>query len=563
MRLNIPVSQNEHPISDTESIVSTTDLQGNITYANPYFIEVSGFTADELIGAPQNIVRHPDMPVEAFADLWSTVKSGLPWTGIVKNRCKNGDYYWVCANVTPVIEEGKPVGYMSVRTKPSPQQISDAKKLYAELKNGNPNNIRLHQGGARSNNFIARLRSRFRFSINHHLALTAALMVTSFIFTLICNFVTINPATESQWLTGLLFLSTFSALSSWYNFHRAVTIPSRRALEACKIMAGGDLTGEINTSRTDDLGQVLRMLRQLRINLHSIVGDVLKNAEKIGLATKEIAAGNLDLSSRTESQASSLEETAASMEQFASTVSQNSDNATQASTMANEALHIAGSGGKISDQMVATMDDISHSSKRMIEITGIIEGIAFQTNILALNAAVEAARAGEQGRGFAVVASEVRNLAQRSASASKEIKELIDESMQKIQTGSSLTSNVGGAMREIITTTEKVTGVMGEIASASQEQRAGILQVNDAVTLMDEVTQQNAALVEEAAAAAASLETQTATLVSALSVFKLTHRSSQTSAKHVSYAQQSRTKAVPRSTSVKKRQSVAQIEQLS
>jgi aerotaxis receptor len=210
----------------------------------------------------------------------------------------------------------------------------------------------------------------------------------------------------------------------------AVTIPSRRALEACKIMAGGDLTGEINTSRTDDLGQVLRMLRQLRINLHSIVGDVLKNAEKIGLATKEIAAGNLDLSSRTESQASSLEETAASMEQFASTVSQNSDNATQASTMANEALHIAGSGGKISDQMVATMDDISHSSKRMIEITGIIEGIAFQTNILALNAAVEAARAGEQGRGFAVVASEVRNLAQRSASASKEIKELIDESMQ-------------------------------------------------------------------------------------------------------------------------------------
>lgn len=231
--------------------------------------------------------------------------------------------------------------------------------------------------------------------------------------------------------------------------------------------------------------------------------------------------------------------------------------------MANEALHIAGSGGKISDQMVATMDDISHSSKRMIEITGIIEGIAFQTNILALNAAVEAARAGEQGRGFAVVASEVRNLAQRSASASKEIKELIDESMQKIQTGSSLTSNVGGAMREIITTTEKVTSVMGEIASASQEQRAGILQVNDAVTLMDEVTQQNAALVEEAAAAAASLETQTTTLVSALSVFKLTHRSSQTSAKHVSYAQQSRAKAVLRSTSVKNRQPVAQIEQLS
>jgi len=138
MRLNMPVSQNEHPISDTESIVSTTDLQGNITYANPYFIEVSGFTTDELIGAPQNIVRHPDMPVEAFADLWSTVKSGLPWTGIVKNRCKNGDYYWVCANVTPVIEEGKPVGYMSVRTKPSPRQISDAKKIVCRTEKRQP-----------------------------------------------------------------------------------------------------------------------------------------------------------------------------------------------------------------------------------------------------------------------------------------------------------------------------------------------------------------------------------------------------------------------------------------
>lgn len=562
MRLNMPVSQNEHPISEAESIVSTTDLQGNITYANPYFIEVSGFTMEELIGAPQNIVRHPDMPVEAFADLWATVKSGLPWTGIVKNRCKNGDYYWVCANVTPVIENGKAVGYMSVRTKPSAKQISDANKLYTELKNGNPNNIRLHQGAAISNSFAARLRSRFRFSINHHLAMTAALMLLSFVFVLICKFVALDPIVENRWLSAFLLLSTFSAVSAWYNFHRAVTIPSKRVLEACKIMAGGDLTGEINTTRTDDLGQILRMLRQLRVNLHSIVGDVRKNSEQIRIATKEIAGGNLDLSSRTESQASSLQETAASMEEFASTVSQNSENANQASNMASDALRTAGNGGKVSDQMVATMEDISHSSKRMIEITGIIEGIAFQTNILALNAAVEAARAGEQGRGFAVVASEVRNLAQRSASASKEIKQLIDDSMQKIQTGSALTSNVGGAMREIIVTSEKVTSVIGEIASASKEQREGILQVNDAVTLMDEVTQQNAALVEEAAAAAASLETQTTILVNALSVFKLDHHAEAASTTQLPRSIKAQPRTIKSLSSAKNSQSRGKLKQL-
>lgn len=522
MRLNMPVSQIERQISSTESIVSTTDLQGNITYANPYFIEVSGFSSGELIGAPQNIVRHPDMPVEAFADLWATVKSGLPWSGIVKNRCKNGDYYWVNANVTPVIEHGKPVGYISVRTKPSAKQVSDAEKLYAELKSGNPNKIQLRQGAAHKNNLFTKVLQRTKISISKHLTVTAILTMASLLVVLTNIITDKTPITEeNRWLLGLLFLATLSTLSCRYNFHRAVTLPSREALQACKVMAGGDLTGEIHTTYGDDLGQVLRMLRQLKINLHSIVSDVRKNSEQIQIATTEIAAGNMDLSGRTESQASSLQETAASMEELASTVTQNSENTTHASKMAGDALRMAGNGGKVSAQMAATMDDITGSSKRMIEITGIIEGIAFQTNILALNAAVEAARAGEQGRGFAVVASEVRNLAQRSASASKEIKQLIDESMQKIQTGSGLSGNVGKAMQDIISTTEKVTSVIEEIASASQEQRSGIAQINDAVTLMDEVTQRNAALVEEAAAAAGSLENQTFALMNALSIFKL------------------------------------------
>jgi aerotaxis receptor len=526
MKLNMPVTQVEHQVSDTDSIVSTTDLQGNITYANPYFIEISGFTEDELIGAPQNILRHPDMPTQAFADLWSTIKSGLPWSGVVKNRCKNGDFYWVFANVTPVIENGKAVGYVSVRTKPSVSQIQEASRLYAAINNGNPENIELKQGRAYRKTKLAQLSEKFSITMAQRLAINFLLLIVSFVLAISSQWI------STQWIAALLAISAANAIYVWIHFHRTITIPSKQALAASKIMAGGDLSARIDTDRTDDLGQLIRMLRQLQINLNSIVGDVRKNSEHIRSATKEIATGNMDLSGRTESQASSLEETAASMEEFSSTVAQNSDNTVLANQMANEAMQIAEHGGKITSQMVNTMDEISQSSKRMIDITGLIEGIAFQTNILALNAAVEAARAGEQGRGFAVVASEVRSLAQRSAAAAKEIKELIDATLIKIHAGSQLTNQAGSAMQEIISSNQKVSGIIGDIASASREQSQGIHQVNDAITHMDEVTQQNAALVEEAAAAAISLEHQTDTLVKALSIFKLsTNESSATTNK--------------------------------
>lgn len=517
MKLNMPVTQNEYPLNDTDSIVSTTDLQGNITYANPYFIQVSGFTEEELIGAPQNIVRHPDMPAEAFADLWQTIQSGLPWSGVVKNRCKNGDFYWVYANVTPVIEHGKAVGYVSVRTKPSTQQIQDASRLYTVLRQANSDKPKLNQGRIVRSSAFARITEKFRLSMGNRLAINLVLLMAAAGLTFSSQW--INP----QWAALLLLLCAANAAHLWWSFHSTISIPAKQALSACKIMAGGDLNAHIETDRTDDFGQLLRMLRQLQINLNSIVGDVRKNSEHIRLATKEIAQGNMDLSGRTESQASSLEETAASMEEFSSTVAQNSDNAVLANQMANEAMQTAEHGGKIAGQMVHTMEDISQSSKRMIDITGLIEGIAFQTNILALNAAVEAARAGEQGRGFAVVASEVRSLAQRSAAAAKEIKELIDSSLIKIRTGSELTAQAGTAMQEIIASNRKVSDIIGDIASASREQSQGIHQVNDAITHMDEVTQQNAALVEEAAAAAISLELQTDTLLKALSIFKLRH----------------------------------------
>lgn len=521
MRLNMPVSDVERPINDSASIVSTTDLHGNITYANPYFIEISGFSKDELMGAPQNIVRHPDMPVEAFADLWSTIKSGLPWHGIVKNRCKNGDYYWVHANVTPVIEAGQTVGYMSVRTKPSIEQVNQAKKLYADLKKGNPNKVRLFQGDVLRDTRLQRFTSWLGLSVKTQMTCSAILMLVAFGLQLAQQLTNGEFNTNDWWLLGVLFFTTLSLLVTWFNFRRSVTLPCRDALTACKVMAGGDLTARINTKQTDDLGQILRMLHQLRVNLHSIVSDVRNNSEQIRNATSDIVAGNFDLSMRTESQADSLQKTAARMEELASTVTQNSDSTAQAKKMAEDALRIASGGGSVSAEMIANMEEINQSSRRMIEITGMIEGIAFQTNILALNAAVEAARAGEQGRGFAVVASEVRNLAQRSASASKEIKQLIDESMTRIQSGTKLTSHVGGAMQEIIDTSGSVTRVIEDIASASVEQRAGINEINEAVLEMDEMTHSNAHLVEQATSAANNLKDQTVALVDALSVFKL------------------------------------------
>ncbi len=522
MRLNQPVTNVEYELSDSESIVSTTDLQGNITYANPYFIEVSGYAEDELIGAPQNILRHPDMPVEAFADFWATIKQGLSWTGMVKNRCKNGDFYWVMANVTPVMEKGSPVGYMSVRVKPTRLQVTEATKLYRAIKNGE--SITLRQGVAVGTGLLARLSGLTNVSLAQRIGFNLGFLICVLVALTASNLWLAPTAAGHAWISALSGAAIVSALYFWYSLHVAVIKPLKEASQACQTMAGGDLTHDLITERTDDMGQLMRALRQLRINLHSIVGDVRSNFEQISNATREIAEGNMDLSGRTESQASALEQTASSMEELASTVQQNTANATQANMMAGAASDVATKGGDIVAQVMTTMDGISSASKKIVDIIGIIEGIAFQTNILALNAAVEAARAGEQGRGFAVVATEVRSLAQRSASAASEIKHLIAVSVEKVETGTVLTGHAGTTMREIMDAAQGVSSIMSEIDSASREQSSGIAQVNDAVVQMDQVTQQNAALVEQAAAAAAGLQDQTTHLVQALAVFKLSDK---------------------------------------
>ena len=328
---------------------------------------------------------------------------------------------------------------------------------------------------------------------------------------------------RAAWITMLLLAVTAIVVSLLAATVQSRSIVSRlrMAMASAEALARGDLTHRVSGDSSDEVGQMLAALANSTEQLAKLVGTVRHITESVSGASSEIARGNQNLSERTEEQASSLEQTAASLEELTTTVRQNVDSARQATQLASAASGAAGKGGQVVGRVVETMDGITGSSKKISEITAVIDGIAFQTNILALNAAVEAARAGEQGRGFAVVASEVRNLAQRSAAAAKEIKNLIEESVQRIESGSQLVAEAGAAMREIVGAVRQVTEIIGTIAVASQEQSGGIDQVNQAMSQIDGVTQQNAALVEEAAAAAASLQDQATQLISAVVAFKI------------------------------------------
>ncbi len=331
-----------------------------------------------------------------------------------------------------------------------------------------------------------------------------------------------DAAATALWLElggSALALAVAVVLGTWVT--RSITRPVAQAVTVAKAVAVGDLTVRIDVQSRDEVGVLLQALRDMNTSLVNVVSRVRSGSEAVASASTQIAQGNSDLSGRTESQASALEETAASMEELGSTVQQNADNARQANQLAQAASSVAEQGGVVVAQVVDTMKGISESSRKISDIISVIDGIAFQTNILALNAAVEAARAGEQGRGFAVVASEVRSLAGRSAEAAKEIKQLITDSVSRVETGTQLADQAGSTMTEVVGSIRRVTDLMGEISAASSEQSSGVSQVGEAVTEMDQTTQQNAALVEEMAAAAASLNSQAQDLVQSVSLFRL------------------------------------------
>ena len=897
MRNNQPVSQNEVLLTATSLIVSKTDLKGQITYLNKDFIEISGFSEEELIGQPHNIVRHPDMPVEAFADMWRDLKDERPWTGLVKNRCKNGDFYWVLATATPIRENGQVTGYMSVRRQPTRQQVEAAESAYLLFREKRAGALRIrhgavvnggagllaawslkkklfagfatlllamvlvaglgiwgigqtHQSAEKLNDdgikptqalavigrLMAENRSQVLLTLQHDpegryaslhdhniefhtrqidaniaeisrqwalytqqissesqqkladefleartryvkdglMPAKDALLAGRFDDANMILLGKINPTytaaaakaealfqkqaedaqqlvsdgeslyrTELTWIVAILMLALIAGVWIATAITRSITRPINDIIATFQSLANGDFTRNVDISRNDEMGKILqglqsmqiqqgfnvaesqriandnlririaldcvssnlriadddgvvlyankglqstlrriepamrerqpgfsvdrfvgsnigsfyadpkaalRTLRELQgtrntemdiggrifnvvtnpiindrgerlgtvgewmdrtaelnaqrlvadlihqasagnlearldadslegfykelgnginsllgttasavneiadllsriaagdlmhtvdtdyqgtfgrlktdanqtvLRLRELVGGIQGSAEMINVAAKEIASGNQDLSSRTEEQASSLEETASSMEELTATVKQNAENARQANELAGGAQRVAEQGGEVVGKVVDTMGSIHQASAKIADIIGVIDGIAFQTNILALNAAVEAARAGEQGRGFAVVATEVRNLAQRSAAAAKEIKGLISDSVGRVEVGSKLVNQAGATMTEIMSSIKRVARIVTDIAEASREQSAGIEQVSLAVSQMDEVTQQNAALVEQAAAAAESLEEQAESMARAVSVFKL------------------------------------------
>ncbi|MDT8452228.1 MAG: methyl-accepting chemotaxis protein [Gammaproteobacteria bacterium] len=528
MGTHLSVTNIEYELPEGASLVSRTDLKGRIIYVNSAFIEASHFSETELLGNVHSIIRHPDMPPELFADLWSTLAEGLPWTGIIKNQRQNGDHYWVNANITPVRRKGVTIAYMSASTRPSREQVSTAEEVYRRFKEGKAGDLVIHHGVAVSNSPISRLISIRRIPINLRILITtslgALLMAAVGAFGWWETSALVEASGNPSMIPTLIAVAggggAILSILFGYFISRTILQPLDKALEAAHAIAGGDLSVQFEMGAWDETGKLMRALNQMNANMIAVVSDISANVDSIGAAADEISSGNINLSSRTESQAASLEETATSMEELTSTVKQNAEHARHTNQLVTSTAEIAETGGEVVHKVVETMAYIKESSGKIADIIGVIDNIAFQTNILALNAAVEAARAGEQGRGFAVVASEVRHLAQRSASAAREIKTLISDSAEQVNTGSKLVDETGNSMGDIVTSVQLVTEIMSGVAKASLEQSAGIEQINLAVGQMDSMTQQNAALVEQAAASAVSLQEQAGKLAQAVSVFR-------------------------------------------
>jgi len=733
MKNNQPVTNVEQTMVENDILVSKTDLKGAITFCNRAFAEISGFTEQELYGQNHNIVRHPDMPAAAFKDLWEKMEAGKPWIGIVKNRCKNGDFYWVKASVTPIIDDGRVIEYMSVRNKPTVQEVKDAEELYRQFNNNT----------FKGPGVVAKLASKIAsLSVSVKLFFMTTLVALASIGSL---FAWLPMSMADKQVVGATILIGFVVLFALFSLfiNRTILTPVKRTVEQMLRISSGHYTDDIEIYREDGIGDMLRGLKsmQLRqgfevhdarqkaevalriqtgldcvgsnvmvadqnynilfmnrslqkmfadaepqlkevlphfdasdligkcmdifhkdishqrgildnltgthlkdvevnglhlrivanavineegerlgtavewtnrtaevavereidgiveaasagdltrridmagkegffkelgagvntlidvvenvfadiaqvmsymakgdltkpiekeyegtfdavkddinhtlINLEEIVSKMRESVDLITTSSEEIASGNTNLSNRTEQQASALEETASSMEQLTSTVKNNADNAQQANQLAASARQEAEHGGEVVGNAVEAMEDINKASGKIAEIIGVIDEIAFQTNLLALNASVEAARAGEQGRGFAVVATEVRNLAGRSATAAKEIKGLIQDSVEKVRVGADLVNESGKTLNEIVGGVKKVGDIISEIAAASQEQSVGIDQVNNAVTSMDEMTQQNAALAEETSAASTGMNENAQDMDRLMSFFSL------------------------------------------
>lgn len=519
------MSNREYQLQNDDFLISRTDLSGRITYANPAFIEVSGFSWQELNGADHNIVRHPEMPREAFANLWGTLKAGRSWDGLVMNRRKNGDYYWVQAHVTPFYENGKHVGYASVRTRAQEQKIALATGVYRAIREGRKSGYFLMDGELRQQGLTGIIHRFNPSSMTTRMSLGAAATVgmifSSYYMGAISAGGTLTDAFSHGYMLAAMgaFVGMCGLMS--YRTARSVIGPIREAMSFSSQIAAGNLSARLPDFGRSELGRLGVLMDTMRKSLSSIAQDVNCSIRSVSEASENIARGNEDLSERTDAQAASLQETAASMEEITSTVEQNASNARHANQITEQASHSVRESGEVMHQVVNKMSVIAETSQKMSEIIGMIDSIAFQTNILALNASIEAARAGEQGRGFAVVATEVRQLAGRSAAAAKEIHDLIANSSSEISDGVTLVRAAEQSINQVVDAVTKVSDIMSEISAASVEQSSGISQIGQAVVQLDTVTQKNAGMVQHAKHVSRDLNRQILGLGQAISVFQV------------------------------------------
>lgn len=504
MQPNQPITQVERHLNEGEFIVSKTDLQGRIIYVNRPFLEISGFTAEELLGSPHNIVRHPDMPSEAFTDLWRTLRSGKSWRGMVKNRCKNGDHYWVDANANPIWENGKVVGYMSLRAKPTRAQVEQAQHWYRKFRDRQAEGMTIRAGRVTRTGLLGALDKllsppiRFRIAVAFgllYVLLIAALMVAS------------RDASLSTPLISIAGVSGIASLTwLWWFTDRRLLNEFEIAIRTCQTIASGNLSEADLQVADNGIGRLRHEISVMACNLTSIVTDVRSAAAQLAEASNIVNATASDFRRSSVEQASSVEQTGAAVRQINASIARNAESAKTTSELARNAAHQAAEGGTSVKTTVSAM-------KTIADKINVIEDIASQTNLLALNAAIEAARAGEAGKGFAVVAAEVRKLAERSQGAARDITEL---------TSSSVTQAIGAGdlLEAVVPAIDQTSNLVQDIVTASGQQASGIAQVTEAMDRIGGLTQNNTAGSEQLANTALALQGQSTQLTQLMGFFK-------------------------------------------